>query len=104
MVYLSGPMTGYPEHNFPAFFDAEARLESHGHKVTNPARLNSIGTPWDQCMRIDLRLLLDPQVTGLAFLPGWETSHGARLEVLVADGLGLPTGSVDEWLDGVFDA
>lgn len=36
-VYIAGPMTGYPEFNFPAFFRAQADFEARGWKVFNPA-------------------------------------------------------------------
>jgi len=36
-IYLSGPMTGLPELNFPAFAAMTASLRAGGHTVTNPA-------------------------------------------------------------------
>lgn len=39
-VYLSGPMTGLPELNFPAFRVEAARLRALGFEVVNPADLN----------------------------------------------------------------
>jgi hypothetical protein len=37
-IYIAGPMRGYPEFNFPAFFAAETMLQEQGHTVFNPAR------------------------------------------------------------------
>lgn len=36
-IYLAGPMTGLPEHNFPAFHAEAARLRGLGYHVENPA-------------------------------------------------------------------
>ena len=36
-IYIAGPMTGFPEFNFPAFFAAQAELEAKGWQVFNPA-------------------------------------------------------------------
>ena len=38
-IYLSGPMTGLPGLNFPAFAAITANLRAYGHTVTNPAEL-----------------------------------------------------------------
>lgn len=37
-IYIAGPMSGYPEFNFPAFFAAEDKLAADGWQVFNPAR------------------------------------------------------------------
>jgi hypothetical protein len=38
-IYLSGPMTGLPDLNFPAFHAEAARLRALGYDVINPAEL-----------------------------------------------------------------
>lgn len=37
-IYIAGPMTGYPEFNFPAFYEAEEFWTEVGYEVFNPAR------------------------------------------------------------------
>ena len=89
-LYLAGPMTGYPDWNFPAFHAAAERLRDKGHAVLNPAE-NFGGDPTRpraDYMRLDLAHLLAAE--GVAVLPGWERSRGASLEVAVARELGLP--------------
>lgn len=41
-IYLSGKMTGCPDHNRPAFEDAAKRLREQGHFVINPADLSTM--------------------------------------------------------------
>jgi hypothetical protein len=86
-IYLSGPMTGLPELNFPAFAAMTASLRADGHTVTNPAEINPDGGSWHDCMRRDIAALMDCDT--VATLPGWEHSKGARLEVLIAERLGM---------------
>lgn len=87
-IYLSGPMTGLPDLNFPAFHAAAAELRAAGHEVVNPAEIN-VGTDptWEQCMRADIRQLCD--CDAIALMPGWEHSKGANLEAHIAHRLGL---------------
>jgi hypothetical protein len=95
-LYVSGPMTGKPDLNKPAFAEAAGALHAAGFDVVNPAAWT--GGPdysWEDYMRVDLRLLLD--CDGVAVLPGWLRSRGARLEVHVARNLGLPIKRVHEW-------
>lgn len=101
-LYLAGPMTGIPELNFPLFNAEAARLRALGYEVINPAEINggadelvacSAMTPeqlaahWIKCMRADVKVLVD--CDGIALLPGWERSRGARVEQALAEGLGL---------------
>lgn len=101
-LYIAGPMTGLPEFNYPAFRRAGDHLASVGYSVLNPVEAEAHnptpGTPqaWDWYMRHALRMVLDAQ--GIALLPGWEASKGARLEVSVAQALDLPIRSVVAWL------
>ncbi|MFL1480960.1 DUF4406 domain-containing protein [Pseudomonas grimontii] len=87
LIYLSGPMTGMPELNFPAFHTMAARLRALGHAVINPAELDHPTTDWSDCLRRDIVALMGCHT--VATLLGWEHSKGARLEVLIADRLGM---------------
>lgn len=96
-LYIAGPMTGLPELNFPAFFDAEAELKRAGFAVLNPADRagRTEGMPWSWYLRRGLRDVTEAD--GIALLPGWENSRGAQLEVHVAKGLHMMATSVDGW-------
>lgn len=109
-LYVAGPMTGLPEFNFPAFADAAARLRARGfhvlsaHEVALPCGCRSAlrpcgdgGHEYTAFLRADLAALLG-HAQGIALLPGWEDSRGAKLEVYVADFLGIEVAPVDEWL------
>ena len=94
IIYISGPITGIPEGNRPAFAAMAARLRADGHTVINPHELiREVFRPltWEDYMRDDLTALLT--CTHLVLLPGWESSRGARLEKYVAEHLGM---SVEE--------
>lgn len=109
-LYLAGPMTGYPAWNFPAFHESAKVLRAAGYDVVNPAELDeeinaksSTLTPeeWTRDLHIaairrDVLAVLD--VDGVAVLPGWEASKGARAEVAVAAAVGTPTRAVIEWV------
>lgn len=95
-IYLSGPMTGLPEFNFPAFHAAAARLRALGLDVVNPAEINvETGGDWHDYLKADIKALCD--CTALALLPGWMQSNGAHLELHIAHRLGLRIGTVDEF-------
>jgi hypothetical protein len=89
-AYLSGPMSGYADYNFPAFNAAAAYLRGLGYGVFNPAE--NFGGRVDYLravyMRADIEQLL--LANFVVVLPGWERSKGASLEVAVALELGLP--------------
>lgn len=101
LVYVCGPMSGYPAFNYPAFNDAAAELRKAGYAALNPVdseRHNISGKPqsWDWYMRHALRMVTDAD--GIALLPGWEASKGATVEVYVARALGMPIRSLAAWL------
>ena len=93
-VYISGPMTGYSDHNYPAFNAAEDALRLLGHEPLNPAR-HPAQDSWVGYLRLDLADVLIAD--GVALLPGWEASRGAVLEVHVAHALGVPTLPIAAW-------
>ena len=91
-IYISGPMTGLPKFNYPAFFDKEKELLKAGHRTENPARTESVhknGIPktWKDFMVDALHQL--EGCTHIHFLPGWENSRGAKIEALAAEQMGL---------------
>jgi hypothetical protein len=87
-IYISGAMSGVPEHNFPAFNAEAARLRALGYEVVNPAEVNpDVTLSWHECLRQDIKLLCDCDT--LALLPGWEHSQGAHLELHIAHRLGM---------------
>lgn len=89
-VYLSGPMTGYPEHNKPAFHARAWEWRREGWDVFSPAEeppgYTEANRP--EYLKRDIRALLD--CDAIAVLPGWQKSEGARMEVTVAKALRYP--------------
>lgn len=86
-LYLAGAMSGLPELNFPAFHAEAARLRAMGYTVINPAEIVTDQTAeWIDCMLADIPQLIG--CDGIALLPGWETSKGARIEHCIAQSLG----------------
>lgn len=101
--YIAGPMTGIPQFNFPAFFDAAKDLRSRGHTIVSPAEMDmeigvtALSSPdgkltngktddgytFGDFLARDVKVIAD-KVDGVVCLPSWEISKGARLEVYVA--------------------
>lgn len=88
-IYVCGPMTGYLEHNYPAFNTAAATLRAMGYvNVVNPAELHPFvgkSETWDYYLRKDIHAMLTCSV--LLLLEGWEQSKGAKLECHIAQQL-----------------
>ncbi|MCP4756388.1 MAG: DUF4406 domain-containing protein [Proteobacteria bacterium] len=85
-IYISGPMTGLPEFNQPAFFKAEDLLVSAGHTPLNPAR-SPKGLEYRHYM--DIAFAMVRSAEAVFCLPGWENSKGATAEIAYAESLGL---------------
>lgn len=101
-IYIAGPMSGYPEFNFPAFFSAQERLEAEGWKVFNPAAKDietevhkmeaysngdaakSIKEGFNarEAFMWDCNKVINGD--GIYMLQGWEFSPGAAAEHAVA--------------------
>ncbi len=84
VLYLSGPMTGLPDFNRPAFNKAAEYLRKQGHTVWNPAEEfdPEFIYPRKVYMRRDIEALL--KCESIVMLDGWEKSAGARLELEIA--------------------
>lgn len=97
-VYLAGPMTGFPEYNYPAFFQAAEMLRERGLLVQNPAE-HAQRNPqfsWEGYMRQSLKLMLD--CDELYLLPGWGKSNGANIEHNLALDLNMPISYPEDWM------
>lgn len=92
-VYVAGPMTGYPELNYPAFHATAARLRGLGFDVVSPAELNPITEGYREAMRKDILALVD--CDHILLLDGWEQSKGATLEHHIATVLNIPIITLD---------
>lgn len=88
LVYLAGPMRDYPDHNFPAFHAAAAKLRAEGYTVCNPAELPYGEDDIRFCFASDM-VFISLCADTVAFLPGWENSLGAQAEHALAKALGL---------------
>lgn len=112
-VYLAGPMRGYKDFNFPAFFAAAEQLREKGHEVFNPAErdTNEFGAEKLKSETGDEKELsrnlgmeglsltrkvflhdthyICTRADAIALLPGWEKSKGANAERALAEAIGL---------------
>lgn len=102
-IYLSGPMTGYPMYNFPAFDFAATKLralpgvEDVFSPADNDRKYGLNGDPSKPfppgvtvrtLLKDDTAYICD-KATAIAMLPGWENSPGANAEHALAKALGL---------------
>ena len=118
-VYCSGPMTGKPDLNRPAFDAAEKRLTAQGHFAINPHRISAlfgsaeelaksfaihydlpgarVGLHFSDLIRgqdlahavMDADLAAVRSCDAIYLLRGWESSRGAKKELAEALKYGL---------------
>lgn len=97
-LYVAGPMSGYPQANYPAFREAASVLRHAGYEVVNPVDVHAPERHhYVDLIREDLRMMLDCHA--VAVLEYWWESPGARNEVQVAGMLKMPVRPVMEWLN-----
>jgi hypothetical protein len=85
-IYLAGPMRGHPDLNRPAFHAAAARLRGDGHEVFSPAELDDVEN--NSAMGKELQWICT-EAEGIALLPGWRSSRGAKAEKATAEAIDL---------------
>lgn len=96
-VYLSGPMSGIQDFNYPAFNEAAAKLRAKRLHVENPAENMPPEVPsWNNWMRLAIRQMLTCE--RVVLLPGWESSRGAQLEKQIANEVGMTVLTLEELL------
>ena len=88
-IYISGPMSGIDEYNYPLFHDAAAMFRWFGFSVLNPAEF--LGGSADKARKDYMRAAVEALLVAdaLFLLPNWNNSRGAILEVQVGQELNL---------------
>ena len=96
-LYISGPMSGKAEWNFPLFNKVDDALTEVGdYTVYNPAKLESINHDWVDCLQRDIGLFCSNRIDGIVLLDGWELSKGATAEVYIGQLFGADLYKYDE--------
>jgi len=88
-IYISGPMRGVPDLNFPEFHHHAARLRRQNHYVFNPAEVVVVDGNFDRLGFAEELAWICEEADAIFLLDGWENSDGARAEKAVADVLHL---------------
>lgn len=90
-------MQGIEDMNVPAFRAAAEQLRRRGYAVIDPSQTQGDDDwVWADWMRDGIQRLLN--CDGVAYLPGFETSRGASLEIFVAAYLGMIFKPLEEWI------
>lgn len=109
-IYISGPVTGIEDGNLSAFESVQKELEAAGYLTDKPHDLVDREDSHETAMMLCVNELTwrtqkpgirhpVPRYDGVALLPGWEQSDGARLEKAVAEACGIPCKTVEEWIE-----
>lgn len=88
IIYVSGPMSGYPNNNIERFNFVCSVFREKLKEVTiiNPAEQDQ-SLSWEEVLKNDLDDV--NRSTHLAFLDGWNLSRGARMEMKLAIDRGI---------------
>lgn len=95
-VYLSGPMTGLPDYNYPEFHRVTAILRERGYYVFSPAEWwkgDIENFPVRRAFAAFCKFIC-LEADKLVMLPGWQQSKGACVEYRLAQAIGV---KVEEW-------
>lgn len=90
-IYLSGPMTGLPDHNAPEFHRLADQIHAMGYSVINPSEINAEVLADNPLAVMSYRTLLPIDIRelakcdGIALMPGWQKSKGAKFELVAAE-------------------
>lgn len=95
-IYIAGPMSGFPDGNFPAFDAKEKQLKNAGWEVINPAQMDrecgvhpsNMGEyDYEDCASRDIAVL--HTCNAIYMMAGWQYSKGACWERALAKHWGL---------------
>jgi nucleoside 2-deoxyribosyltransferase len=83
--YLSGPMTGYEQYNYPAFDRVAKHLRSLGYEIRSPhecePETDSVSEEqlWENMMVKCMKMM--EECSAIILMQGWPHSRGARREL-----------------------
>ena len=92
IIYLSGPMTGIEDYNYPLFDYVSERLRGLGHRVYNPTehpmseklfKTNS-DIVYLRAVFASFSVFICLEADTLIMLPNWKKSLGAKAERALA--------------------
>lgn len=101
VIYVSGPMRGIKDFNFPAFDATRDLFRSQGHEVISPADMDRAAAKTDHVsieeapeiyVKRDVDALIRVKQSGrgaIYMMAGWTDSRGAQAEYRIAEWLGL---------------
>ena len=103
-LYISGKITGDSEYKIK-FCEAELMLggatygipNAKDYLVFNPAKITE--TDWKAAMKQAISMMMC--CDGVALLPDWEKSKGAKIERKLALALGMHVKPIDKWMEGI---
>lgn len=105
IFYISGPMEGYENNNYEAFYRMAVELEILGYKYFNPHDIDvdedfliTKNPTRQDYYRKDIRVLT--YCNAIIMLKGWQVSHGALFERQVAIEMGLTVHYEEELENG----
>jgi hypothetical protein len=97
-IYLSGKITGDADYVMK-FIHAQNELNNAGYlHIVNPIHLASARDEWNAAMRRALAGMLS--CDGVALLPDWRESRGAKIEERLAREIGLVVKPLEDWIKG----
>jgi len=94
-IYIAGKVTGDPDYK-KKFIKAEDALYDAGYEPFNPAASISCNEEWQNAMKKAIRLMMS--CDGVALLPDWKKSKGAKIEAKIAKMIDLPIMPLKSWL------
>jgi len=96
VMYLSGAITHNPNYK-REFRAAQIALIEAGYTVISPLDICCDGWDWHKCMRRCIEVLAS-SCDCVAFIPSGYKSDGMALEVHIAERLGMPVRTVENWI------
>ncbi|MBR4589850.1 MAG: DUF4406 domain-containing protein [Bacteroidaceae bacterium] len=88
-IYIAGKVTGLTIEEYQKNFRLATKFveqQFNTKKVINPILLGGIQYTWEENMKLCIKELMDCDT--VVFIPGWESSEGAKLENYIARSLG----------------